>query len=103
MAAAGWRNLAAELGIRGNAVLPLELLVMNQPDKVVGSANYVGKPALAHQNYNHPALLAAIRSGTGVTTLPDRFTVCGGPFTTEAVRLLAAERSAPETIPGAKP
>lgn len=100
---AGWRNLAAELGIRGTGVLPLELLVMNRPDTVIGGVNFVDKPALAHQNYRHPALLAAIRSGTGITSLPDRFTVCGGPFTIEAVRQLAAERRARESIPGATP
>ena len=100
MTTAGWRNLAAELGIRGTGVLPLELLVLNRPDKVIGSANYVGKAALAHQNYRHPALLAAVRSGTGVTSLPDRFSVCGGPFTTEAVRLLVAERGSLTPVPG---
>ena len=81
-------------------MLPLELLVLNRPDKVIGSANYVGKAALAHQNYRHPALLAAVRSGTGVTSLPDRFSVCGGPFTTEAVRLLVAERGSLTPVPG---
>jgi iron complex transport system substrate-binding protein len=92
LAAAGWRNLAAELGIQGNGVLPLELLVMNRPDEVIGSEMYSDLPALAHQNYVHPALIAAVRTGMGVTTLPDRYSICGGPFTLEAVRRLVDER-----------
>lgn len=90
LAAAGWRNLAAEIGVVGVGLLPLERLVVARPDAVIGEAPDPGGPALAHASYRHPGLLAAIRSATGVTVLPDRLTICGGPFTLEAVRQLRA-------------
>lgn len=92
ISAAGWRNLSAELGISGTGLLPLELIVMNQPDALIADGLDDGEPSLAFENYRHPALLAAIRSGTGVTTLPERYSVCGTPATAEAVRRLVAER-----------
>jgi iron complex transport system substrate-binding protein len=89
---AGFRNLGRELGLSGTARLPLELLVMNAPDAIVGGEPD-GLPGLAYDNLAHPALRAAVK-GRAVVTMPDKYTLCGTPFTAEAVRILAVARAA---------
>jgi iron complex transport system substrate-binding protein len=88
---AGLRNLGRELGLSGTAKLPLETLVMNAPDAVV-SGNPEGAPGLAYENLAHPALRAVLR-GRGFVNVPDKYTLCGTPFTAEAVRILAEARA----------
>jgi iron complex transport system substrate-binding protein len=100
---AGWRNLSAELGIEGMGLLPLELIVMNRPDALIGNDKTKQMPSLAFQNYGHPALVAAIRSGTGVTPLPERYTICGTPATTTIIRQLADERRRVTNAAGERP
>ena len=90
MRAAGLRNLAAERGIAGSGVLPLEALVASHPDMVIGGIPDRRGPALAHQGYRHPALGAVMAPRGGIVAIDDRLTICGGPFTLEAVRELAA-------------
>jgi iron complex transport system substrate-binding protein len=93
---AGLRNLGAELGLSGTVRLPLETLVMSEPDLVIGGEQFGSAPALAYQTFAHPALKAVLK-GRDMTPLPDRHLVCGGPFTIEAIRLLAASaRKLPE-------
>lgn len=92
--AAGLRNLGAALGIHGLARLPLERLVLERPDLVIlGDAGY-DKPALAQENFSHPAFRAIAGEGR-LVRIPDSAWICGGPFTLEAVRLLrqAARRA----------
>lgn len=90
MRAAGLRNLAVERGVAGTGVLPLETLVTARPEVVVGGVPDRRGPALAHQNYRHPALRAVTDPQGGMVTVDDRLTICGGPFTLDAVRRLAA-------------
>lgn len=85
--AAGLTNVADTLGIDGVARLPLEELVMAQPDIIiVGEKNY-GTPALAQENFVHPAF-RALASADRTIMVPERYWICGAPFTLEAVRLL---------------
>lgn len=92
LAAAGWRNLAADLGIDGGGALPLEVLVANRPDVVlVGDAEASWSTA-ATPNVRHPALIMAIGGGDRLSVLPDRATICGTPSVVEAVRQLADAR-----------
>lgn len=100
MRTAGYRNLAVERGIAGTGVLPLETLVTAAPDVVIGGIPDRRGPALAHQNYRHPALAAATAPAGGMVVVDDRLTICGGPFTLDAVKRLAARARAahvPET------
>lgn len=92
---AGLENIAERYGIAGIGKLPLEMLVMADPDLVVvGERNY-GGPALAQQNFSHPAFEAVAGSGR-LVHIPDRYWICGAPFTLEAVQMLrdAAEAAA---------
>jgi iron complex transport system substrate-binding protein len=88
---AGFRNLGRELGLSGTAKLSLEALVMNAPDVII-SEKPGAEPGLAYENLDHPALQAALRHGRFVT-VSDKYTLCGTPFTAEAVRILAEARA----------
>lgn len=84
---AGLHNMAATVGITGTSALPLEQLVMAKPDMLVLSAREQA-PALAFENFQHPALRQLLASAKGLV-LDDRLTVCGGPFSVDAVEQLA--------------
>jgi iron complex transport system substrate-binding protein len=85
--AAGLDNLATRLGLAGTVQLPLEQLVMSAPELLASDDQDFNKPALAQQTFAHPAFLAVAREKTSVA-LPSVLTVCGGPFTLDAVRIL---------------
>jgi iron complex transport system substrate-binding protein len=88
MTKAGLANIAAKFGYVGMERLPLELLVMSDPDLLVTADRDYSAPALAQQGFDHPAYRAqAARSGA--VDLASRYTICGAPFTAEAVRLLS--------------
>ncbi|QOF74649.1 ABC transporter substrate-binding protein (plasmid) [Aminobacter sp. SR38] len=91
----GLVNIADKLGLSGTARLPLEMLVLAKPDLVVGGGEDYGVPALAQENFVHPAYRAVSGQGRAVA-VPSRYTICGAPFTLEAARLLrdAAEGDA---------
>jgi iron complex transport system substrate-binding protein len=91
--AAGLVNMSAELGIVGVAPLPLETLVMEEPDIILRGDSAYATPALAQQNFAHPAYRASVPPERQVS-IPDASWICGGPFTLEAVHALraAAER-----------
>ena len=83
--AAGLRNIGEALGLTGTVKLPLELLVLADPDLVVaGDGNY-REPALATEAYAHPAFRAL--AGEAVAS-PGQYWICGAPFTVEAARRL---------------
>ncbi|MEO3389435.1 ABC transporter substrate-binding protein [Mesorhizobium sp. CAU 1741] len=86
--AAGLTNIADRLGIKGVQRLPLEELVLQQPDLVVMGEQDYGLPALAQQNFNHPAF-SAVATPDRMVRIPDRYWICGAPFTLEAVRMLS--------------
>ncbi|MGC0053302.1 ABC transporter substrate-binding protein [Brucella pituitosa] len=84
---AGLDNIADKAGVRGSAMLPLEMLIMEKPDILVRGSR--GRPpALAFENFEHPAL-RALEGHTRSVALNDNLTVCGGPFSVEAVARLA--------------
>lgn len=91
--AAGLTNITDTLGIAGIQHLSLEQLVLAQPDLVVlGEQRWIA-PALAQENFVHPAF-AALATPDRLVRIPDRYWVCGAPFTVEAVKMLreAADR-----------
>jgi iron complex transport system substrate-binding protein len=84
---AGFTNIADQLNLQGYGQLPLEILLMHQPDYLLLGEQYLGA-ALAYQNYEHPAL-QALQKNAVTLSIPDNLTVCGGPFTAEAVKILS--------------
>lgn len=91
--AAGLKNLGVQMGIHGLARLPLERLVLERPDLVILGDSEYDKPALAQENFSHPAFRAV--AADRLVRVPGRYWICGGPFTLEAARLLreAAQRA----------
>lgn len=85
--AAGLVNIADQLGMSGTAKLPLEMLVLENPDLVVTSESEYAAPALAEQGYVHPAFKALV-AGKKAINVPAKYTICGAPFTLEAVRMM---------------
>lgn len=86
---AGLDNIAEMLGMTGTARLPLELLVLADPELMAGGRSEVEGTALAEQNFAHPAY-RALAAATTEAPLENRLTVCGGPFSLEAARALQA-------------
>lgn len=94
MKAAGVKNMGAEQGILGGARLPLEMLIVAQPDMVVRGTSDYGRPALAQENFVHPAFRAFAEERT--VNVPENYWICGAPFTLEAAYIL---RQAAESKP----
>lgn len=85
--AAGLANIADRLGLAGTVELPLELLILADPELVVGDEERYAAPALAQENFVHPAYKALLSKASRVA-VPSRYTICGAPFTLEAARIL---------------
>jgi iron complex transport system substrate-binding protein len=87
LAAAGFDNVAADLGLAEGGRLELELLLLARPDLVVTGQSYPGA-SRAEEVLRHPAL-AALRRGGGVS---DADWVCGTPHVLRAIEDLATAR-----------
>ncbi len=86
----GMRNLGAELGLTQTKKLPLEVLVMANPELVVKGRTF-DAPALAQEVFEHPAL-RYLQKRSQETVVADKYTICGTPFTLRAVSKLAEAR-----------
>jgi iron complex transport system substrate-binding protein len=84
---AGFRNLAADLGIPAFGRLSLETILVHRPDVLVydGAAN--DAPARATESIDHPALRVMAPRPRHVS-LPMKLTICAGPDNLAAVRQL---------------
>jgi iron complex transport system substrate-binding protein len=86
--AAGIVNIAEKLGISGITRLPLELLITAQPDLIATSfRSYGAAPALAQENFIHPAF-RALEAEKQSVEVPVPNMICGAPFTLEAAFVL---------------
>ncbi|SEN08775.1 iron complex transport system substrate-binding protein [Gemmobacter aquatilis] len=88
--AAGLHHLAADLGLPHGGSLPLEALVLADPDLLVMEPTHPGH-ARAEEVLTHPALRAL---GGGQAAMQDRDWVCGLPSVLDAIDRLAAARQA---------
>lgn len=91
---AGFRNLAAEIGIEGYGQLSLERLLLADPDVLVfeATADMAGGGSIAHSYLQHP-VLKSLTARIPSATLPPPLSECVGPMTVEAIRRLVAVRS----------
>lgn len=89
---AGFALVSAEFDLEYGGFLPLELLVLAEPDMVVAGRPRGEGAARGEEILVHPAL-EALRTRTGGTqVLPDRDWVCGLPGTLRAAARLAEAR-----------
>lgn len=86
---AGYHHLAEDLGMPMGGFLPLEALVMADPDLVITGDPYPGA-SRAEEVLHHPAL-AALTGGQ--TVLEENDWVCGLPALLDATERLAATRA----------
>jgi iron complex transport system substrate-binding protein len=97
---AGLRNLAVERRIDNYGALPLEWLLLAQPDLLVVNAAEDRGPALAYEVLRHPALVQRYR-GDRVVGVPSAWWSCPGPRLVDAVqRLRQAARQLPSNASG---
>ncbi|MDH3262527.1 MAG: ABC transporter substrate-binding protein [Paracoccaceae bacterium] len=89
LAAAGFRNVASEVGLEAGGFLPLELLILAAPDAVVTGETYPGA-SRAEEILAHPALRGLSRAGA----VSDADWVCGTPHLLGAIARLGAAREA---------
>lgn len=95
--AAGFKNLGTQFGIVGAGRLPLEVLVLSDPDIVTTGTRSYDAPALAQQNFVHPAYRAVLQ-GRPTAAVPEPYWICGGPFTLLAAHILQdAAKASPAT------
>lgn len=83
VAAAGFRNIAADHGIRSMSPLPLELLVMARPDRLIVDQRWPGQ-SQGEAILDHPAL----DDIAPVLRQSDLDWTCGTPLVARAVRSL---------------
>lgn len=81
LAAAGYRNIAQDYGIAGTSALPLEVLVMSSPDRLITGAKWPGQ-SRSESILDHPVLDRLTPSMVEVT---DADWVCGTPFVLRAI------------------
>ncbi|MCA0869946.1 ABC transporter substrate-binding protein [Seohaeicola saemankumensis] len=82
--AAGFDNIATEVGLDWGGALPLEQLVMLGPDVIVRGRDYPGQ-SRAEDNLTHPALRTLTETRVA-GTLTDRDWICGTPQVLNAIR-----------------
>ncbi len=88
---AGYRNLAAEMGIDGFQSISLERLIAADPDLLQIDSNLSSQVSLATAYLDHPALQQLIRGKTDLD-IPTRLRICAGPMVIEAIELMALRR-----------
>ncbi len=93
---AGFRNHAAALGIAGEAVFPLERLVLNPPDFLVLLTYHERDPTLGAMHLRHRAL-RGIADRTHIIEIPLSWTITASHLTVDAAARL---REKAEKAPG---
>ena len=88
---AGYRNLAADLGIGGFGRLSLETVLAAQPDLVVLDRESNADPARA-TSFVEARTLRSFASHARVLSVPTRETICAGPESLAVVERLRASR-----------
>lgn len=92
LVAAGFDNVAPRAGVSDSGVLPLERLIMANPEMVISGRPFPGA-SQAEELLRHPALMAQ-RAGRPGTGLSDRDWVCGTPYVLRAIATLREARRA---------
>ena len=88
---AGYRNLAAEMGIEGFQSISLEKLIAADPDVLQIDRDLSRPNALATSRLSHPAIAKMIDQREPLD-IPLRLRICAGPMLTEAVEIMAKRR-----------
>jgi iron complex transport system substrate-binding protein len=85
----GFRHLGEELGLSGTSRLPLETLVLSNPDFILVWERWSADPSRATDILRHPALRARFGEERRLSA-DSRYWICGTPLTLGAVERLRA-------------
>ena len=88
---AGYRNLAAEMGIDGFQQISLERLIAAKPDLLYIDNNVINGYSLSSDYISHPALQHAVAEKDHIS-IPTPLRICAGPMLTEAIAYMAEKR-----------
>ncbi|MES9924536.1 MAG: ABC transporter substrate-binding protein [Candidatus Thiodiazotropha endolucinida] len=88
---AGWNNLAAQQGVKGYAPVPLEEILLWQPETLFTSAYTKTGDSLAERQLRHPALKRLLAQRP-LREIPYKYWICPGPMLAEAVDMLRQAR-----------
>ncbi len=88
---AGYRNLAAEMGIEGFAQIPLERLVAANPDVLQVDRALSRPDSMATAYLDHP-VLDKLGGEREALDIPLRLRICAGPMIADAIEMMAARR-----------
>lgn len=97
LATAGFANVTAETGLSSSGFLPLEVLIVANPDLVIQGDRYPGA-SRSEELLDHPAL-AALGARLPREMLADRDWICGTPKVLKAVSDLRAAGTALSVVP----
>jgi len=86
---AGWKNVAADVGINGYSTIGLEELLLAQPAQIFTSSYAPGTSSMAQRQLQHPAL-RRLTSGRPMVEIDFRLWICDGPMIADAIEALAA-------------
>lgn len=92
----GFSNVAVAAGLAGGGILPLERLVMAEPEMVVTSLPYPGA-SRSEEILVHPAL-QAVRQRAGSAEVTDADWICGTPYVLRAVAGMGEARRGLEAV-----
>ncbi len=88
---AGYRNLAAEMGITGFRPISLEAVLAADPDVLEIDRRLSAEASLASARLEHPAL-ARLAGRRELLDIPTPLRICAGPMVVDAIELMAARR-----------
>ncbi len=86
---AGWRNVAAEIGINGYSAIGLEDLLLAQPRQIFTSSYAPGTSSMAQRQLQHP-VIQSLTSDRPMIEIDYRLWICAGPMIADAIAALAA-------------
>lgn len=95
IALAGFKNISTELGMEHGGTLPLERLMLSNPDVIIRE-RMNRDPARSEEVLNHPALTRLFETGTAEVET-DQNWICGTPHILAAVRQLNDSTQMPES------
>lgn len=85
--AAGYIHLGSQLGLQGTSRLPLENLILANPDVVMTWDRWNGEQGRSTEVLHHPALAKWFEKGRRIS-VDSRYWICGTPFTVMAINEL---------------
>jgi len=88
---AGYRNLAAEMGISGFRSISLESLIAADPDVLQIDRGLSRQESLATAALSHPVLEKLLQQREFLD-IPVKLRICAGPMIVDAIEMMAARR-----------